>query len=229
MNKTKIVILEPHPDDLLFGPGPVIFDWISQGHEITVLTLTDGRKVYKVSPEKLSDEVKNMPEDEVAAMRIKESKNAVKLLGLKSENHYTFRYHDADGSKYVKDAVGKVKPILSSADRIVVDSNHSNHVDHQAAYEIAITAAKELNLKKIEFFVMCVWAYCRFREDSKANQIKVNISEDLKGKLLEWLEVYESQKKTKFTWKGYVHYLKVTSSQIFGLFKLEDIGKYYNF
>ncbi len=225
----KIVILEPHPDDLLFGPGPVIFDWISKGHKIIVLTLTDGRKVYKVSPEKLSNDVKNMPEDEVAAMRIEESKNAVKFLGLKAENHLIFRYHDADGPKYVKNAVEKVKPLLSGADRIVVDSNNSSHPDHQAAYDIAVNAAKELNLKKVEFFVMCVWAYCRFRDDSKANQIKVAISDGLKKRMLQWLEIYASQKKTKFTWKGYVHYIKVTSAQTFGIYRLEDAGKYYNF
>ena len=26
----KIVIFEPHPDDLLFGPGPILLDWMKE-------------------------------------------------------------------------------------------------------------------------------------------------------------------------------------------------------
>ena len=43
----KIIIFESHPDDLLFGPGPILLDWIEEGHDIHVITVTDGRQAIK--------------------------------------------------------------------------------------------------------------------------------------------------------------------------------------
>jgi len=41
--------------------------------------------------------------------------------------------------------------IIKDGDRIVLPSNNNKHLDHQATYEIAMGAAKELNLTNVEF------------------------------------------------------------------------------
>ena len=46
----KIVIFEPHPDDLLFGPGPILLEWINEGnHDIHIFTVTDGRVCFRAA------------------------------------------------------------------------------------------------------------------------------------------------------------------------------------
>jgi len=38
----RLLYILPHPDDESFGPGPVISKYISEGHEVHLLTLTKG-------------------------------------------------------------------------------------------------------------------------------------------------------------------------------------------
>ncbi|MGV9203570.1 MAG: PIG-L deacetylase family protein, partial [Promethearchaeia archaeon] len=115
----KIVVLEPHPDDLLFGPGPILLDWLEEDHEIHVITVTDGRACYRAAKDVLNEDARNMSEDEVAEMRINEAKEAIEFLGLPSDNHHLLKFYDAEGPKYVNDAVEKIKPHLQGVDRLV--------------------------------------------------------------------------------------------------------------
>ncbi|MHA1257343.1 MAG: PIG-L deacetylase family protein, partial [Promethearchaeota archaeon] len=135
-------------------------EWINEGnHDIHIITVTDGRACYRFADDALSEEAKNMTENEVAKMRITEAKKAIEFLGLPLENHHLLYFHDADGHKYVKEAIKKVKPIIKDADRIVFPSTHNIHADHQATHDIAIGAAKELNLTNIEYFVYFISSY----------------------------------------------------------------------
>lgn len=42
MNKLKFLYIFPHPDDESFGPAPVMYRSINEGHEVHLLTLTKG-------------------------------------------------------------------------------------------------------------------------------------------------------------------------------------------
>ncbi|TFF63677.1 MAG: hypothetical protein EU521_00695, partial [Promethearchaeota archaeon] len=205
----KICIFEPHPDDLLFGPGPILFDWITQNNQIHVITVTDGRACYRSIQDKFSEDVAEMTEDDVADMRITEAKKAIDFLGIPPKNHHLLKFHDADGQKYVNDAIKKVKPIIKDADRIVIPSDNNSHVDHQATHDIAIKASKELELKNAEFWVYFIPTYGKWNDDSKNKQIEIEISDDLREKLLEWLQIYQSQKKLKYTWKMFTSFIEV--------------------
>ena len=140
----KIVIFEPHPDDLLFGPGPILLDWIEEGHEIHVITVTDGRACCREGADVFSPEIKAMSEDDIAYMRTEEARQTIKYLGIPIQNHHLLDFHDADGQKYVKEGIEKVKPIIKNADRLVLSSTNNIHEDHQASHDIALGAAKEL-------------------------------------------------------------------------------------
>ncbi len=79
----KIIIFEPHPDDLLFGPGPILLDWINEGnHDIHIVTVTDGRVCYRSGDDVLSEEAKGMTEDKVA--------NYLKKIRTWTYARYTF-------------------------------------------------------------------------------------------------------------------------------------------
>ncbi|MEJ2252267.1 MAG: PIG-L family deacetylase [Candidatus Lokiarchaeota archaeon] len=225
----KIVIFEPHPDDLLFGVGPIIFDWVEEGHEIHVITITDGRACYRATKDRLDEQAKNMTEDELAEMRINEAKKAINFIGLPRKNHHLLKFHDADGQKYVNEAIEEVNPILKGTDRIVLPSDNNSHVDHQATHDIAIKAAQDLKLKDSEYLVYFVPSYGKWNDDSKEKQIVVHITENLREKLLNWLQIYQSQKYMKFTWRMFNHFIKVLENFTFGIFAYSDMGKYHNF
>ncbi|MHA1149470.1 MAG: PIG-L deacetylase family protein [Promethearchaeota archaeon] len=225
----KIVILEPHPDDLLFGPGPIIFEWINQGHEIHVITVTDGRACYRGGKDVYTPDVISFTEDNVADMRLNEAKKTVDFLGIPKKHLHLLKIHDNKARKHIKEGIEKVKPILEGVNRLVLPSDHNGHKDHQATHDIAIKAAIELQLTDIEYFVYFIPSYGKFNEDSKEKQIVFPINEDLKKKLFEWLDLYESQKKGKYSWKMYTRFIKIIKSTTYGRFTFDDIGKYYNF
>ena len=225
----KIVIFEPHPDDLLFGPGPILLQWIKEGHDIHIITVTDGRALFRGGGDVYAPDVQNFSEDEVASMRIEEAKQVLNFLGLTEQAQTFLRFQDAEGQKYVAEAIERVKPLLKGIDRLVLPSDNNLHVDHQATHDIAIGAAKELQLKEIEYFVYFVAAYGKFQEDSEQHQIQIPLSEEMRKKLFEWLNIYESQKKAKYNWKMYNRFLKKWDTATYGLFKWEDMGKYHNF
>ena len=226
----KIVVFEPHPDDLLFGPGPILLEWIEEKkHDIHIITVTDGRACYRSADDSFAPEVLEMTEDDVAEMRINEAIKAVELIGIPRDHFHLLNFHDADGQKYVKEGVKKVKSIISDVDRLVIPSDNNRHVDHQATHDIAIGAAKEMKLKDIEYFVYFVPSYGRWNEDSKKEQFEYEVDEEKAKFLDQWLDLYQSQAKLKYTWKLYKRFLKKTRVWTYGIFKYEDIGKYFNF
>ncbi len=230
MRKLKIVIFEPHPDDLLFGPAPILLEWISEKkHDIHIITVTDGRACFRVGEQADAENAPVMTEDEVAIMRTKEARDAIKFLGIPAENHHLFNFHDADGQKYVKEGIKKTLPIIKDADRIFFPSNNNLHVDHQATHDIAIGAAKSLSLKNLEYYVYFIPTYGKFQEDSKDHQFEYIIDEKKAKILQDWLEIYQSQSYTKYTWMMYKRFLKKVRKWTYGIYKYEEIDKYYNF
>jgi LmbE family N-acetylglucosaminyl deacetylase len=170
-----------------------------------------------------------MTEDEVAEMRIREARKAIEFLGLSSNNHHLFKFHDADGQKYVEDGIKKAIPLIAGFDRIVLPSTHNIHEDHQATHDIAIGAARELNLTNIEYFVYFIVSYGRYSKDSKEKQFEYKIDEETVKILKEWLDIYQSQAKLKWTWKMYSRYLLKIRTWTYARYSYDDIGKYYNF
>ena len=226
----KIVLFEPHPDDLLFGPGPILLEWIKEGkHDIHVVTVTDGRACYRSGDDKFSEDVATMTEDDVAEMRINEAKKSIEFLGLPLENHHLFYFHDAVGHKFVKEGIKKTVPLIKDADRLVLPSTHNDHVDHQATHDIVIGAAKELNLTKVEYFVYFEVSRGIFEKDSKDNQFHHTINEEEAFTLGEWLKIYQSQAKMKWMWKKYTTYINKARIWTYAKYTFDDIGKYYNF
>lgn len=225
----KIVIFEPHPDDLLMGVGQIIFGWIEQGHNIHIVTVTDGRACYRKMEDDKTIEALKMTEDEIARERLTEAKRTVEFLGLPPENLHLLKLPDAEAQDYIRSGIKRVIPIIKNADRLVIPSDHNLHEDHQATHDIAIGAAKVLQLRNIEYWVYIIPQYGRFNKDSKDKLITVKISEDLRQKLTKWLQIYQSQKRMKDTLKLYTRYLKLTKEFIYGKYEYKNIGKYYNF
>jgi LmbE family N-acetylglucosaminyl deacetylase len=154
---------------------------------------------------------------------------STEFLGLPPKNHHFFYFPDAGGQKYVKHGIEKVMPLIKDADRIMFPSDNNKHEDHQATHDIAIGAAKNLELKDLEYFIYFIPSYGKFQDDSKSNQFEYTFDEERAKELDNWLNIYQSQANLKWTWKMYKWFVKNVRNVTYGIYTYDEIGQYYNF
>ena len=224
--KLKIIIFAPHPDDECFGAGGSILKWLKEGHEIHIIWFTDGRAGYRAAKERYDlkkCEATNIDEAQLATIRIAEANNAAEFLGIKKENRHFLKFYDQELRDHIKEAVVKIRNIVKDADRFVIPSAKNNHPDHQATYEIAIKVAKELNLNNLDFYV-----YALYNTLKAGNHLLVNKIGDLRLKVYEAVKLHKSLFHIKSN-ELEVRTLKSRRKDRFGVYRLHEKGKYYNF
>ena len=229
-NRMKIVIFAPHPDDELIGSGGSLLKWLDEGHEIHLIYVTDNRAMFAQGHvndqliEEDAEKFKGLTEDDIAQIALKEAKEVSKAYGLKRNKVHFFKIHDQDAKNNIDLGVQLAKEIIYDAERIVLPSDHNPHDDHQATHKIVKKAAQELKLNATEFYVYALYVSIKAPRD-KILRIKIS---DFREKLYEIAQLYKTQLCFRDT-KGAFEYLKKKSSEKFGIFKLRDSGKYYNF
>ena len=226
----KIVIFAPHPDDEVLGCGGSILKWIEDGHEVHVIYITDNRALFlegHVNDQIIQEEAKpytNLTEDKLAEIGLKEAQDAALEMGISQKNIHLLKIHDFTAINNIALAVSISKDILKETDRIVTSSDNNPHPDHQAANTIAKELAKELNLSDVEFYVYALYVALK---PPKEKLTKINIVA-YRDRVYEIMKRYKTQLcfvDTRNGWK----YLKRKRYERFGVFSLNDIGKFYNF
>lgn len=226
----KIVIFAPHPDDEVLGCGGSILKWIEDGHEVHVIYITDNRAMFvegHVNDQINQEEAKpyiNLSDNEIAVIGLQEAQDAAKAMGIPDENTHLLKIHDLDAINKIELAVSLSKEIIKGAERIVTTSNNNMHPDHQAANTIAKQVAKELNLIDVEFYVYALYVALK---PPKEKLIKINIVA-YRDRIYEIMKLYKTQICFVDTRNGW-EYLKRKRYERFGVYSLNDIGKFYNF
>jgi len=201
--------------------------WVNEGYDVHIIWFTDGRAGYRVARENgdLEDcEATRISEDELAKIRLAEADAAGELLGVKKENRYFLMFYDQELRNHIDDAIEIINDLVKDANRFVIPSNNNNHPDHQATHDIAIKVAEKLSLGELEFYVYALYNPLNALGD---NLIKIKIG-DLRFKVYEALKLHKSQFYTKdMNWQSLA--MRDRRRERFGLFKLSDKGKYYNF
>jgi LmbE family N-acetylglucosaminyl deacetylase len=226
----KIVVFAPHPDDEVYGCGGSILKWMEEGHEVHVVYVTDNRALIswgRENNELIEEEAKeyiNLSEEEIGKIGLEEAKKAAKAFRFPESHVHLFEFHDQDAMNQIKKGIELSKEIIKDADRLVIPSDNNNHPDHQATHTMAKKAAQELNLSKIEFYVYTIY-----------NVLKAPIEKHIKIKMVEYrdilydiMKIYKTQitlSTSKIAWQT----LKRRRKERFGLFYLEEAGKFYNF
>jgi LmbE family N-acetylglucosaminyl deacetylase len=222
----KIVIFAPHPDDECYGAGGSILKWIEEGHDVHIIWKTDGRAGYRVARERgdLEDcEATRIGEDKLAEIRLAEADAAGESLGVKKENRHFLKFHDQELKNHIEEAAEKIKDIVKDADRFVIPSANNNHPDHQATHDITIKVAKELNLNNIDFYVYALYNTLKAGKNLLVNKIR-----DLRLKVYEAVKLHKSLFHIKSN-ELEVRALKSRRKDRFGVYRLHEKGKYYNF
>jgi LmbE family N-acetylglucosaminyl deacetylase len=145
-----IVVIAPHPDDESLGCGGLIAEACAKGVAVRVIVVSDGTGSHTRS--------RVYPRLRLRALREAEARRAVSALGLPPRCVEYLRLPDrfvpSDGARAlsaVQRIVEAARTIAASA--IFVSWRHDPHCDHVAAYRLALSAQRDLNVNLYEYSV----------------------------------------------------------------------------
>lgn len=151
------LIMVPHPDDESLGCAGLIATLIALGKKVKLILTTDGSKSHPNS--------KKFPKETITALRLKELKEAMTLLGLNPDE---LKYYNApDASMPAKGAPGftalkeqlKEDLIEFQPDLILVPYELDPHCDHRSTYQLLIAALEIAHIKRPKIWEYPIWLY----------------------------------------------------------------------
>lgn len=188
-NKTKLLVISPHPDDEALGCGGLIGKCINEGAKIMLVYVCVGSSRQLVT------------ESTDANIRLKEIEKVRKFTKVKIEILYTgdeFTRLDTvpqkDIIEKIEDCMEKFKPSI-----IVIPSSSSYNQDHRATFDACITAlrptprdVRHFTPTVLEYFEPYLWT----AREAKVPNAFLDLSEKIHKKtLLDFkLELYRCHK-----------------------------------
>lgn len=185
MSKRKVIVFAPHPDDETWGCGGIIAKRVSDGYEVFIVILTDGRHAFSSGLGIYSDPT---PE-ELIEIRSEEAKRAVRILGVREENLFFLGFEDGMLEKNEGGVQEKVEEILGANPfpiEVYFPYEKDYHIDHRVTNRVVRKAIKKLGLRTIKCQYSISQRYGRigplidvFLNIFRHNMIRVDISEFL--------------------------------------------------
>jgi LmbE family N-acetylglucosaminyl deacetylase len=126
----NILVLCPHADDGEFGCGGSIAKFVEEGKNVYYAT-------FSYAEESVPE---GMPKD----ILLTEAKNAAKVLGVKEENLFSFRYQVRHFPQYRQEILEDMVKIRNTLnpDLVFLPSAYDVHQDHQTIYHEGLRAFK---------------------------------------------------------------------------------------
>ncbi|MDH5482953.1 MAG: PIG-L family deacetylase [Candidatus Bathyarchaeota archaeon] len=155
----KIIVFAPHPDDETLGCGGTIAKKISEGYEVLVVVITDGRHSFSkglgIDSDPAPEEVKEIRRDEV--------KRATKILGVQEENLAFLNFVDGTLEESESEVQEKVINILRENTPLEIYFPYEKdcHPDHRATNRIVSNAVNKLGIEPIDYRYMISHKYAR--------------------------------------------------------------------
>jgi LmbE family N-acetylglucosaminyl deacetylase len=147
--KSLIIVFSPHPDDETLGVGGTIAKKISEGCEVLVVVMTDGRhafsKIFGINSDPTPEEMKEM--------RKKEVENALEILGVPEKNLLFLNFEDGTLEHNEKLAEEKTATILArnSPTEVYFTYSKDSNIDHRAANRIVRSAITKVRLATTKY------------------------------------------------------------------------------
>ena len=150
----------PHPDDETFGCGGTIAKRISEGHEVYVVVMTDGRYAFL---NVLGIENDPTPE-EVKEIRMQEVKRATRILGVSEGNLIFLDFVDGTLEDNREDVEERVINILREKrpDEVYFPYKRDGHPDHRVAHKIVKNAIRKLRISSVCYEYSITHRFARF-------------------------------------------------------------------
>jgi len=128
----RVLVIAPHPDDEVLGCGGTIAKVAAGRCDVQIAYLTSGEHGSR-----------DLPASELAALREREARDAMSILGVGSRQLTFLRIADGLISPYDQDQVGAVIRLLREArpTRAYLPHAEDGSFDHQAAHQLVMRAA----------------------------------------------------------------------------------------
>ena len=176
--KKKILVLAAHPDDETLGCGATIAKLSNQGHNIKLLTFTDG-----VSARDIGDN-KN---------RNKSLQKVSKILGINDFKYGNFPDNKMDSIPLLDVCKFIEKEIEEVPDVIFTHHPGCLNIDHNIVYRAVITAFRPQNKKELEINCFEIPSSTEWNPNA---DFRSNLYIDVEGfveKKIEALKIYDEE------------------------------------
>jgi LmbE family N-acetylglucosaminyl deacetylase len=184
LNRKRIIVFAPHPDDETLGCGGTIAKKLAEGYEVIIVVMTDGRflllKSFGIDDDPSPEQIKEIRRGEVL--------RATKILGVPEKNVIFLDFVDGTLGENEEVVEEKVAEILKkyAPSEVYFPFERDGHPDHQAANGIVRRAVEKLNIKPAMYQYTIVHKFARFGpliesflNIFKRNKVYVNVSEFL--------------------------------------------------
>jgi len=204
--KETILVFCAHNDDNVVGAGATLAKYAKEGKEVTTIIFSYGELSHPWLQPK-----------EITKIRVKESKKADKIMGLKrniylglKEGNFLKQVREKHMDKKIKELIKKYKPI-----KIFTHSRDDPFPDHQAVFKAVVDVVNTMRTK-CDVYTFQVWNPVKLLRRNYPKLI-VDINETLPIKVRAFKE-HKSQKVTiisllwsiyvRALWNGFNHKMK---------------------
>lgn len=154
--KDSIVIFAPHPDDETFACGGVIAKRLTEGYDVTVVFLTDGRNALRdlgVFSRPTPLELKEIRRDEAT--------RATKILGLSQDDLIFLDIEDGAVEKNEHTVSRQITEILNekSPREIYFPQEKEYNLDHRSTNRLVRKAVNQLKYNPVKRQYLIAWSY----------------------------------------------------------------------
>ncbi len=175
----SLLVVSPHPDDETLGAGGLIRQWRMSGHEVTVLSVTDGEGAYPSF-------------QALGSLRRMELGRA--LRGLLGAHVNLVRLAIPDGAVRLRRARlrNALRDLLVDSDTVVAPFENDGHVDHDAVGQVCL---EEARLEGIPVVRYPVWAWHRLTPRALKNVTwgKYSLNQDSRRVKARSIRCFDSQ------------------------------------
>ena len=181
-----MLVIAPHQDDEVLACGGTIIKRIREGHSVSIVFLTDGRR--GCGDGKYAD-----PED-IKSIRHLEAINATRSLGVPVENIYFLDFHDGNLKEKGFEVKKKLLDLLSAIqpDEIFMPGHKDFHPDH------SFTNKSVLSVVKVAKITADIYEYIIWDKDTEKRPdktlLKYNAAENVR-------DVLDLKKRALFEYK----------------------------
>lgn len=167
----RAVIIAPHPDDEILGSGGLLQMIGASGRELLLISVTDGTASHPGST--------RWPAQQLGALRVQESEEALRRLGLALPEWQWLRAGFEDSQVATREAAVAVfiEQQLRPGDVLFATWREDGHSDHDAVGRASSTAAKAVGATLHE---LPIWTWHWARDDDArvpwARAYKINLS-----------------------------------------------------
>lgn len=172
---SNVLIVAPHPDDETLGCSGVIAGKTRAGHEVHIVVLSDGSRLFQSA---LGIDQDPSPR-EVSDRRKKETEAGVAVLGGKAANIRYLDYRDGSLDEHRAEIVRRLVPIFDELEptEVYVTNAYEHHPDHRAANRIVLDVLDALEAPPALFQYFVGPKEGWVLDESRERIVEVDISE----------------------------------------------------